>query len=200
MISHNLLQRIVKKESVVVPTLFKSVQFNIIKKLDSNKKLTENEKRYLRGKMRQKMITLQELMCEDILQHDEFMVLLNNIGSYYITGLEALKHNGYGWYYEPKIIEVINTKIAGMICFGARKIKFIRVKSIINSKIIIDKETRLNYATNEQIIKDVVFTKNDYAKIAWMQMFKRYGRMFAHAKNIRKIDSEQKIDYSKYGV
>ena len=125
--------------------------------------------------------------------------MLKNIGFYYITGQEALKHNGYGWYYESKLIEVINTKIEGVINFKEKKVRFIRIKSINYSKIITDKETGLKYATNEQILKDIMFTKNEYTKIAWMQMFKQYGNIFAKLKKHNNV-AETKIDYLKYGV
>lgn len=181
-----LINWIVNKEDWIVPTLFKPIQFNVIKKLSQGKKLNDNEKRYLRGKIKQKILVLEELMQKEV-KHDELAILLNNIGSYYITGPEALKHNGYGWYYESKLIEVINTKIEGVINFKEKKVRFIRIKSINYSKIIIDKETGLKYATNEQILKDTIFTKNEYTKTAWMQMFKQYGNIFAKLKKLRII-------------
>ena len=46
--------------------------------------------------MKDKFNVLQELMKVNVMR-DEFRVLVDNIGSYYVTGLEALKHNGYGW-------------------------------------------------------------------------------------------------------
>lgn len=199
MVDKHLLDWIANKEELIVPTLFKPVQFSIIKKLSQSRMLSDNEKRYLRGKMKQKILALQELMQKEV-NHDELVVLLNNISSYYITGLEALKHNGYGWYYEPKFIEVINTKIEGIMRFKERTIKFIRVKSISHSKIKTDEETGLKYATNEQIIKDAVFTRNQYTNIAWNQMFKRYGQMFAKANEKKKLIAEPRINYSKYEV
>ncbi|MEK6858087.1 MAG: hypothetical protein AABX39_05865 [Nanoarchaeota archaeon] len=194
MLNQHLAERMLKKENSIVPTLFKPVQFRVIKKIAQGEKLNDNEKRYLRGKIKKKLQALNELTREE--SHDEFTVLLNNINSYYITGLEALKHNGYGWYYNPKFVEVINTKIEGHITFGGITIKFVRLKSIANSKILIDQETRLKYATNEQIIKDTKFTKNEYTKSVWTQMFKRYGKIFAEGRR----EVEEKIDYSKYGV
>src|SRR3989338_8305813 len=47
-----MINRIVSMEEEEVPTLFKPVQFEVIKKLKDGKKLNENEKRYLRGKIR----------------------------------------------------------------------------------------------------------------------------------------------------
>ena len=81
--------------------------------------------------------------------------------------------------------------------FKSRAIKFIRVKSIKNSKITTDKETGVKYSTNEQIIKDISFTKNEYARMSWIQMFKRYRKMFS--KKNKENFYELKIDYSKYG-
>ncbi len=198
MTNKNIIQWIVKNEDLVVPTLFKPVQFRIIKKLSKNKKLTENEKRYLRGKMKDKFNVLQELMKVNVMR-DEFRVLVDNIGSYYVTGLEALKHNGYGWYFEPKIVEVINTKIEGRFVVNNKTVKFIRVKSISKSKTKIDKKSGIIYATNEQILKDIVFTKNNYTESVWMQMFSRYGMMFA--KGFKELLSKKsKINYALYGV
>ena len=207
MINQRIIHRLVSQKDLVVPTLFKPVQFNIIKKLDKGNQLSENEKRYLRGKMKDKFNILQELMDGILISeeksYDELSTLLNSINSYYITGLEALKHNGFGWFFETKIIEVINTKIEGKIALKNKTIKIIRVKSISRSKIIVDKKTGLKYASNEQILKDISFTKNNYAKELWVQMLKRYKKMFV--KNVSRFkdlidDIEEKIDYSKYGV
>lgn len=201
MVNQGLIQLLVKEEDLVVPTLFKPVQFNVIKKIAKCKKLTENEKRYLRGKMKEKFRTLNELVS---IRHerDEYTNFLNALSSYYITGLTALKHNGYGWYYEPKVIEVINTKIEGKLALKNVTLKFIRIKSISNSKRVTDKDTGLKYATNEQIIKDVSFTKNGYTRTVWIQMLARYRGLFV--KNISKFNNlippYQKIDYSRYGV
>ena len=195
--TQKLIQLLAKKEDLIVPTLFKPVQFNIIKKINNNKILTENEKRYLRGKIRKKLTVLKTLINTEQTKN-ELASFLDSIDSYYITGLEALKHNGYGWYYEPKIIEIINTKIEGKININGKILKLIRVKSIKSSKITLDQTTGLKYAANEQIIKDTSFTKNEYTKTLWMQMLSRYKNIFAKSKFI--IPKEQKINYSKYGV
>ncbi|MBI4918442.1 hypothetical protein HY837_00810 [archaeon] len=197
MVNLQLIRKIIESEDVIVPVLFKPVQFNILKKLDKNYKLTDNEKRYLRGKMHKKIIALEKLMQKEEISN-ELVIFLNNINSYYITGLEALKHNGYGWYYEPKSVEIINTKISGMINLLGKSIKFIKIKSVAKSKIVTNRETGLKYATNPQIIKDVVFTKNSYTKNICNQMLNRYGKMFSD-KN-KAVIKEAKIDYSKYGV
>jgi len=184
-----LLDKIVYMEKEVVPTIFKPVQFRVIEKLKKGKKLTENEKRYLRGNIRKKLEVIEKLNFE------ENNLFLDSLDSYYITGLEALKHNGYGWYFDVKIVEVINTKIEGLMRVGSKTFKFIRVKSIGNSKFKID--NGIKYAENEQILKDVRLTKNDYVNLVCEEMFARYGRMFL--KN-RKTPKSVKIDYSKYGV
>jgi len=178
MASQQLIRKLADSEEKVVPTLFKPGQFSIIKKMNAGKKLTENEKRYLRGKMREKLIALEELESKET-PSGSASILLNSIGSYYITGLEALRHNGYGWYFEAKAIEVINTRIEGTVRISGSIFKFIRVKSIENSKYSIDRKTGLKYAANEQIFNDAKLTKNEYVKNVWVQMLSRYGKMFA---------------------
>lgn len=201
MVNQQLIKKLVNFEDIIVPTLFKPVQFNILKKLNVGKKLNDNEKRYLRGKMKEKLHLLEELESKEETSNT-MGIFLNSVSSYYITGLEALKHNGYGWYFQPKVIEVINTKIEGRIKMANKMLKLIRVKSIESSKYIVDKKTGLKYATNEQIIKDIGITKNDYAKKVWIQMLSRYKNIFA--KNYNKFKSlipkQRIINYEKFGV
>ena len=201
MTNQQLIRKLVDFEDVLVPTLFKPVQFNIIKKLNAGKKLTENEERYLRGHMREKLIALEELEAKGE-ANESISILLNSIGSCYITGLEALRHNGYGWYFETKAIEVINTRIKGNVRTTGKILKFVRVKSIANSECLIDKETGLKYATNRQIINDVKLTKNEYVKNVWMQMLSRYGKLFVkdYSKFKELMPKENAIDYEKFGV
>ena len=175
--NQKLIQKIAEAEEKVVPALFKPVQSRIIKKLSKGKKLTENEKRYLRGNMGEKLIALEQLDLKEE-SKDSSNAFLDSIGSYYITGLEALRHNGYGWYFEAKVIEVMNTRIDGSIRISDKLFKFIRVKSIEGSKYALDKKTGLKYASNEQVFKDAKFTKNEYAKNVWLQMLSRYGKLF----------------------
>lgn len=181
MANQQLIRKLADSEEVVVPTLFKPVQFNIIKKMNAGKKLTDNEKRYLRGKLGEKLIALEELESKEQ-TNGSASILLNSISSYYITGLEALKHNGYGWYFETKATEVMNTRIEGAVRISGNLFKFIRVKSIENGKFSIDKKTGLKYAANEQIFNDAKLTKNKYVKNVWAQMLSRYGKMFAESK------------------
>jgi len=191
-----LLHWMAERESIVVPTLFKPVQFEVLKKIDQARKLNDNEKRYLRGKIKDKLNVLDKVIQqgrEDI----GLRAFLNTLNSYYITGLEALKHNGYGWYFDPKIIEVINTKVEGKITVGSQTLKLIRVKSIKNSDIHKDKESGLRYAKNEQIKKDTIITKNNYTKNIWNEMYSRYGKIFAKSET---NNHAGKIDYAIYGV
>ncbi len=201
MVNQQLIKKLINFEYIVVPTLFKPIQFNILKKLNTGKKLNENEKRYLRGKMKEKLHLLEELESKE--ETTNIMnVFLNSVSSYYITGLEALRHNGYGWYFEPKVMEVINTKIEGKVRIENKTLKLIRVKSIENSKYTVDNKTGLKYATNEQIIKDIGITKNEYAKKVWIQMLSRYKKMFAKNYNNFKslIPKQEIINYEKFGV
>lgn len=201
MANQQLIRKLAESEEAIVPALFKPVQFSIIKKLNEGKKLTENEKRYLRGNMGEKLTSLEQLESKEKIS-DNASAFLGSIGSYYITGLEALKHNGYGWYFEPKSIEVINTRIGGNMRIADAGFKFIRVKSIGSSEYSVDKETGMKYASNEQIFKDAKFTKNEYAQNVWLQMLSRYGKLFA--KNVGKLKGllpkEKEADYSKFGV
>ena len=192
--NQKIIQNLADQENLIVPTLFKPIQFKIIKKLSKGERLNENEKRYLRGNIKKKLQIIENLSTKT---EEKLISFLDNIGSYYITGLEALKYNGYGWYFKTKIIEIVNTKIQGRLMFSDKTLKLIRVKSITNSKITIDKKTGLKYATNEQIIKDVIITKNDYTKKVWENMSLRYKKLFIKNHNIQK---EKNINYSEYGV
>lgn len=191
-----LLSWITEREDLVVPTLFKPIQFEVLKKINQGKKLDNNEKRYLRGKIKDKLNVINTIILQET-ENKELNILLNTLDSYYITGLEALKHNGYGWYFDPKIIEILNTKIEGRITLGNQNLKFIRVKSIKKIDMHKDEDSGLKYATNEQIIKDTQITKNEYTKTVWTQMHNRYGKVFADTKINGK---REEIDYSIYGV
>ncbi|MDP1694062.1 MAG: hypothetical protein Q8L34_00820, partial [Candidatus Woesearchaeota archaeon] len=81
-----IIQKLVEMEDLIVPTLFKPVQFTILKKLDTGKKLTDNEKRYLRGKMRVKLNILNSCMDGSVKMVNEYSIVLGSLESYYITG------------------------------------------------------------------------------------------------------------------
>ena len=196
-----MLRKLVDFEDAVVPALFKPVQFKVIRKLGTGGRLTENEKRYLRGNMRKKLNALEELEEKETTAN-RVATLLSSVGSYYITGFEALKHNGFGWYFETKTIEVINTRIKGTLRIDGNIFRLIRVKSIGGSKYSIDRETGLKCATNGQILNDAKLTKNGHVREVWMQMLSRYGKLFArnHGKLKRLLPKEKTIDYEKFGV
>ena len=151
--------------------------------------------------MRKKLCLLGELESKREIR-SPLSVFLNSVSSYYITGLEALRHNGYGWYFQTKITEVINTKIKGRIRIEEKMLNFIRVKSIESSEYVADKNTGLKYATNEQILRDIGITKNEYAKKVWIQMVSRYKNIFI--RNYKKFESlipkQRAINYEKFGV
>jgi hypothetical protein len=163
--------------------------------------LTENEKRYLRGNLGKKLEFLEEFYEENH-DVDELEQFLNIIDSYYITGLRALQYHGFGWYYTTKIIEIINTRIEGKIRLKNITLKFYRIKSIAKSDFVVDKSTGLKYATNEQIIQDTKYTKNDYTKWVWKNMLNRYWKQFVKNPNkFREYHYQKKdIDYSLFGV
>src|SRR3989338_6367354 len=119
-----LIHHLVAEQDVVPLRLCKPMQFKILQKLDQAIPLTPNEQRYLRGKLGKKLRALEGILTTKE-PEKELALLLNSMGTYYITGSEALKHNGYGWFYEPKIIEIINTKIEGKIAFRNKTVKFI---------------------------------------------------------------------------
>lgn len=201
MVQQLLLKKLVAMEDYIVPTLFKPVQFNIIKKLDQGKKLDENEKRYLRGKMKKKLALLEQLSSKAE-RTNQLNLFVDSLGSYYVTGLAALKHNGFGWYFEPKIMEIINTKIEGNVHINNISLKLIRVKSMQKKEYITDEETNVNYAINKQILKDVAVTKNEYTKDVCIQMLSRYKNMFIKEYKQFKslIITERVIDYKAFGV
>ncbi len=200
MVTKNLLRKLVAIEDLIVPTLLKPGQFAILKKIDEGKQLTENEKRYLRGRLGKKLCILEFLQTKEVTNN--LNLFLNNLSNYYITGLEALKHNGFGWYFTPKIVEVINTKIEGQVNFGNRILKFIRIKSLENKDYILEKNNRLNYATNEQILKDTKITKNLFVKKLCLQLLSRYKTMFINKIHLFNslIKKEKETDYKAYGV
>ena len=189
MTNSKLLQKILSIDKSIISRIIKPKQFEILKKQFHGEKLTDNEKRYLRGNLRKKIECLEQLW-DEINGINEYQQLLNIIDSYYITGLEALRYHGFGWYYLPKIIEVINTRLEGKIKVKNKTLRFYRVRSISNSDFIIDNSTGLKYATNKQIIVDTRYTKNEYTKLIWKNMLNRYWDYFV----------ENPKDYKRYHV
>ena len=201
MTNTKILQKILSMDESITNTIIKPKQLSLIRKLFNGQKLTENEKRYLRGNLRKKLEFLEEFW-EETLGIDEHQQLLNIIDSYYITGLCALRYHGFGWYYIPKIIEIINTRIEGKIRLKNITLKFYRIKSIGKSEFVVDDSTGLKYATIEQIISDTKYTKNNYTKLVWKNMLNRYWKQFVLDPNkYREYHyKKEEVDYSIFGV
>ena len=201
MTNTKVIQKILSIDESITNTIIKPKQLSLLRKLYYGQKLTENEKRYLRGNLGRKLEFLEEFY-EEIHDIDELEQLLNIIDSYYITGLYALRYHGFGWYYIPKITEIINTRIKGKIRLKNVTLKFYRVKTINHSDIIVDEQTGLKYATNEQIISDTKYTKNDYTKLVWKNMLNRYWKQFVKKPNkFREYHyKKEAVDYSIFGV
>jgi hypothetical protein len=196
-----MFQKILSIDESITNTIIKPKQLSLLRKLVYGQKLTENEKRYLRGNLGKKLEFLEEF-CKETHEIDELQQLLNTIDSYYITGLCALRYHGFGWYYIPKIIEIINTRIEGKIRLKNITLKFSRIKSIGKSDFVIDESTGLKYATNEQIIADTKYTKNNYTKLVWRNMLNRYWEQFVKDPNKFREYHFQKedLDHSIFGV
>ncbi len=161
--------------------LFKEKQVEVLRKLVSHEVLTETQERYLRGNIKTKLNLLyllnQNQYETKISDYSDFLKIID---SYYITGLEALKINGYGWDYTTKVIEVINTKLKGEVQFADKIVKFIKVKSIKSASNII--EDGLKYASNEQILKDLNITNNELVERRWLNLYKTYEKSFSKIK------------------
>lgn len=183
MLNKELIIAILELGEATVKPLFKEKQFEILKKISFEESLNDTEKRYLRGHLGKKLFLLNllnsSLYNPRIIDYFDF---LKNIGEYYITGLEALKNNGYGWDFKTKIIEVLNLRLSGEVEFSGKILKFIKVRSIKRSKFVINKSNLLKYATNEQIIKDSKITKNLLVRKKWMNHYFNYGDDFSKFK------------------
>lgn len=201
MTNTKLLQKILSIDEAITFTIIKPKQLSLLKKRLHGQNLTKNEKRYLRGNLKKKLEFFEQLW-EALHEFSEHQQLLNIIDQYYITGLGALRNNGFGWYYKPKIIEIINTRLEGKIRLSTITLKFYRVRSIKQSNFIVDELTGLKYAINEQIIKDTKYTKNKYTELVWVNMLNRYGKQFVEEPNKYSVYHPEKevIDDSIFGV
>ncbi len=176
--SIDLIRTIQSMENKDLDILFKPVQLRILKKLAAGCSISENEKRYLRGGLGKKLLSLQSLLNAPSSQDDRLSMFLKTIGEYYITSYEALKHNGFGWYFEPKRIVIINTRIEGRLRIDGRRIILRRVKSLGKKGWKMDPDNGLRYATNERIYHDARSAhQEDLIKI-WVDLLDRYGKMF----------------------
>jgi len=170
--------QLLSSNSSVLETLFKPVQRRVIDKLRSGAELNENEKRYLRGKLGEKLNVIDRLLESRKKQTNENIPLLEGMTNYYITGFEALRYNGFGWFYDTKNIVIINTRIKGSLLYNGKRYVFIRIRSIKSRGIQTDELTGLRYATNEQIYYDAKRQGDNALLDAWKSMLNRYGELF----------------------
>ncbi len=161
--------------------LFKPVQRQIIGKLARGENLSENEKRYLRGNLGRKLAAIDQLLRGDSKEENLQYPFLDSLDNYYITGFEALRHNGFGWFYDSKTVIVMNTRLKGSAVHSGKKIRFIRVRSMSSRGIQVDRDTGLRYATNEQIFRDARELKDETLRRTWNSMLERYGEMFVRS-------------------
>jgi hypothetical protein len=162
--------------------LFKPGQMTIIEKIANDEPMNENEKRYLRGRFG-KILNILKMMMSEGSADSGLDLFCRNLNHYYITGLSALKHNGFGWYYDPKQIEIVNTRLEGTMEFSGVKLKMVRLKSLSGRQWEPDDRNGLRYATNEQILKDAKILGDRYLEKTWWTMEERYGAMFSAIPN-----------------
>lgn len=176
--------RMLELPSAELGLLFKPVQLRVLEKMSRNAGLTQNEKRYLRGRLGKKLRLMERLARFGPDRKNAFNMILDQLGDYYITGYEALKRNGFGWYYDTKRIEVVNTRLDGRLTIDGKPVIFRRVRSIDPEWWAPDSKTGLKYATNERILKDAQRSGQTHLLKTWASMLERYGRLFV--KNPRK--------------
>jgi hypothetical protein len=174
--SSAMISRVLELDDGEREILFKPVQLRVLRKSLDGKRLTENEKRYLRGRLGKKIAAMEHLV--EMGEKDPLKDILSDIGEYYITGYEALKLNGFGWYYDTKRVEVVNTRIEGRLHVGGRSIRFIRVRSLGKGGWVSDGETGIRYAKNERIIDDARRLGNEALFRTCLSHIERYGRLF----------------------
>lgn len=158
--------------------LFKPVQLRVIEKLQHGEPLSPNEKRYLRGRLGKKLSLLDHLVSPVRPQTDALGAIVGMLGEYYLTGYAALKHNGYGWYLDPRRIEIVNTRLDGKLTVDGKHVIFRRVKTIGPDWWAADSDTGLKYATNERILMDARRSGQTHLVKTWTSMLERYGKVF----------------------
>jgi hypothetical protein len=179
--------RIFELPNAELGLLFKPVQLRVLEKLSRRVDLTQNEKRYLRGRLGQKLRLVGQLAQFGCPRKDALSTVLDQLGEYYITGYAALKHNGYGWYFDPRRIEIVNTHLDGRLVIDGKPVVFRRVKSIGRDRWAADSSTGLKYATNERILIDAQRSGQTHLVKTWTSMLERYGKLFV--KNPRKYQN-----------
>jgi len=158
--------------------LFKPVQLRVLEKISKNMELTQNEKRYLRGRLGAKLRLLERLAQAERSREEALDTVLGQLGEYYITGYEALKHNGFGWYFEPRRMEVMNTRLSGRLDIDGKPVIFHRLKAIGRDWWTADRETGRRYATNARILADARRLGQGPLVRTWISMLERYNKAF----------------------
>jgi hypothetical protein len=170
--------RIFELPNAELGLLFKPVQLRVLEKLSRRVGLTQNEKRYLRGRLGRKLRLVEQLAQFGRPRKDALNTVLDQLGEYYITGYAALKHNGYGWYFDPRQIEIVNTRLDGRLTLDGKLVIFRRVKSIGPDWWAADSGAGLKYATNERILTDARRSGQTHLVKTWTSMLERYGKLF----------------------
>lgn len=194
-----LIERILNLPESQFNALFKPKQQLVLGKILSGGELDDNEKRYLRGDIRNKIDILTLLLDED--KRPALQNFTDGLENYYISGYEALKHNGYGWYFNTKRILIYNTRMEGTFHIPGKLIIAKRVKSLRNRGYKRDREKGIIYADNEQILKDARSEGDEALVRECMSHIRRYGEMFINEPK-RFLDTEKtpEIDPGDFGV
>lgn len=180
--------------------LFKPGQKEIIRKLNLGEQLTENEKRYLRGLLGRRIEAIEMLIGRSSGKNE--IPPMQFLNDYYITGYEALKHNGYGWFFDTRTIHVINSRLKGSLDAWSKRIVFLKRRSLKGKDFYRDPDNGLFYATNEQILKDARAMKDRALERTWWAMYSRYPNTFvANGKEYRDIMPDlEPFDIGGFGV
>ena len=171
-----LVGKILKLPEEQLNTLFKPKQQSVLKKVLSGDELDDNQKRYLRGDVRNKL-ELVRILIEGK-NTSPLQNFTSGLENYYISGYDALKHNGYGWYFDTKRILIYNTRLKGTYHIPGKLIIAKRVKSLRTRGYERDPRTGIIYADNAQILKDAIAEGEEALVRECMSHLQRYGDLF----------------------
>lgn len=193
------IQKVLSLSDERTDALFKPKQKIVLRKLLSGEVLNDNEKRYLRGSIRNKIEMLSSLIEDE--DDNPLQEFTKGIGNYYISGYEALKHNGFGWYFDIKRVLIYNTIMEGTYRIPGKLIVLKRLKSIRNRDLLVDEEDGITYAGNGQILRDAI-SEGDIALIRECRSHvRRYGEMFMiGSENYIEEEGQVNVDPAHFGV
>jgi hypothetical protein len=184
--------------------LFKPVQMSVLRKIAENRPLSENEKRYLRGRLGEKLSTLDLLINGQSSSNQEpWMTYVSGLRHYYIAGHMALKLNGFGWFFEPRTVIVVNTHLKGRIHPQNKVIEYVRIRSISEDQWHLDEDTGIRISTNTQVFHDAQRLGDESLLRTWWSMYDRYGSMFVEDApdfDDNRDHVNETSDVSEYGV